>query len=87
MVAAPTSWVPAKVPRSLHVPRVTHAPRPSSEEYYQIPAESSPFSYFFISVKRTTINLKVTALEAEVIPTDYEDHSSLLISEDNCTML
>jgi hypothetical protein len=63
------------------------APIPSNEEYYQMAAESSPFGYFFTSVKQTTINFKVRALEVEATLAGYEDHSRLPISEDKCTML
>lgn len=50
-------------------------------------AESSPFGYFFASVKRTTINFKVRALEVEATLAGYEDHSRLPASEDKRTML
>ena len=62
------------------------APIPSNKEYYQTPAESSPFGYFFISLKRTTINLKAAGLGVELTKTTYEYHSSLLMSEDECAM-
>lgn len=65
----------------------TTAPVSSNNKYTRVLAESSAFGLFFISVKRTTINLKVTALEVEACPTGYEDHSSLLINEDKCAVL